>query len=217
MFVRIRIAYCLGSESSATPTCGLHRGRCRPDDQPERLDDGGGSCSRPDSTPRAGSSRSRWRHCSGSISNSTRFKVVPCSRRPRPLRDQVLVGRSVGLYIHRWRYGTFEEVGAAAVTVGIVMISSAAANPLLGHHLPVTVPILAGPLALRHDDRRPFRLAGAPRAGDATVGRVERAGDRVRRRRRRRPGRPGDARRARPRRTCRSRCSTTTPTSATSG
>ena len=31
---------------------------------------------------------------------------------------QVIIGRLVGLYIHRWRYGTFEEVAAAAASAG---------------------------------------------------------------------------------------------------
>lgn len=60
---------------------------------------------------------------------------------------QVGVGRFIGLYIHRWRYGTFEEVGAATLTISAVTVLGATANAILGRPLPLTVPLLAGPFA----------------------------------------------------------------------
>ena len=60
---------------------------------------------------------------------------------------QVAIGRFVGLYIHRWRYGTFEEVGGATISVSIVTAVGTIGNAILGHHLPITVPLLAGPFA----------------------------------------------------------------------
>lgn len=60
---------------------------------------------------------------------------------------QVVVGRMVGLYIHRWRYGTFEEVFAAIRSGLVVTAASTIANPLLGYMLPVSVPVMAGAVA----------------------------------------------------------------------
>ena len=60
----------------------------------------------------------------------------------------VVVGRLAGLYIHRWRYGTFEEVTAAALTGGIVTLTVFIGNLLMGYHLPMSVPMAAGPLAI---------------------------------------------------------------------
>lgn len=61
---------------------------------------------------------------------------------------QVVVGRIVGLYIHRWRYGTFEEVCAATLSAGILTGLATIGNLLLGYNLPISVPMLAGPMAL---------------------------------------------------------------------
>ena len=61
---------------------------------------------------------------------------------------QVVVGRSLGLYIHRWRFGTFEEVVGSATATTIVTIVFGAANPIFGHQIPVSVPFIAGPIAL---------------------------------------------------------------------
>ena len=61
---------------------------------------------------------------------------------------QVVVGRLIGLYIHRWRYGTFEEVAAAIRSAAIVTVVSTLLNPVFDRLVPVSVPILAGPIAL---------------------------------------------------------------------
>jgi FlaA1/EpsC-like NDP-sugar epimerase len=61
---------------------------------------------------------------------------------------QVVLGRLVGLYIHRWRYGTFEEVAAAAMTAGLLTIVLFVGNLVAGYHLPMSVPMAAGPLAI---------------------------------------------------------------------
>lgn len=60
---------------------------------------------------------------------------------------QVVIGRLAGLYIHRWRYGTFEEVGAATLSAGALTAVATVVN-LFGRPLPVSVPLLAGPVAL---------------------------------------------------------------------
>lgn len=61
---------------------------------------------------------------------------------------QVAVGRLLGLYIHRWRYGTFEEVAATTVSGGLLTAIATLGNLLFGYHLPVSVPMLAGPFAV---------------------------------------------------------------------
>lgn len=61
---------------------------------------------------------------------------------------QVGVGRLAGLYIHRWRYGTFEEIVAAIRSVAILTVLAAVLNPILGRYVPVSVPVMAGALAL---------------------------------------------------------------------
>lgn len=61
---------------------------------------------------------------------------------------QVFVGRFAGLYIHRWRYGTFEELRAAVASAIVVSLVATVLNPLVGYHLPISVPLLAGPIAI---------------------------------------------------------------------
>lgn len=61
---------------------------------------------------------------------------------------QVGIGRFAGLYIHRWRYGTFEEVAAAALTAGAVTVLTFVGNLLFGYHLPMSVPVAGGTLAV---------------------------------------------------------------------
>ncbi|MEZ5321572.1 MAG: hypothetical protein R2698_05780 [Microthrixaceae bacterium] len=61
----------------------------------------------------------------------------------------VAIGRALGLYIHRWRYGTFEELAAA--TVSCILASFATTGVILVSHsqskVPTSVPLLAGPIA----------------------------------------------------------------------
>lgn len=61
---------------------------------------------------------------------------------------QVAIGRMIGLYIHRWQYGTFEELGAATVSAISLSLLSTLVNVLVGQPLPATVPLLAGPIAI---------------------------------------------------------------------
>ena len=61
---------------------------------------------------------------------------------------QVLVGRLVGLYIHRWRYGTFEELAAATFSGAVLTVIATVGNLAFGYNLPVSVPMLAGPFAI---------------------------------------------------------------------
>ncbi len=63
---------------------------------------------------------------------------------------QIGLGTIAGLYVHRWRYGTFEEVGATARVVAVVTTLVAGLNltPLLSHTLPTSATIVAGFLAL---------------------------------------------------------------------
>ncbi len=63
---------------------------------------------------------------------------------------QALVGRAVGLYVHRWRYGTFDEVTAAVRSVAITTVIVAVADliPALDRPVPFTVTILGGALTL---------------------------------------------------------------------
>jgi FlaA1/EpsC-like NDP-sugar epimerase len=63
---------------------------------------------------------------------------------------QISLGVLAGLYVHRWRYGTFEEVGATArVVAGVtVLVSLLNLTPLLARVVPVSATIVAGFLAL---------------------------------------------------------------------
>ena len=60
---------------------------------------------------------------------------------------QVAIGRLAGLYIHRWRYGTFEEVRAAVASAMALTAVATVGNLALGYYLPISVPLLAGPFA----------------------------------------------------------------------
>ena len=56
------------------------------------------------------------------------------------------VGRARGLYIHRWRFGTLEEVSNCAIAVALVSVILAGVNGLLRNNaLPVGV-ILVAPM-----------------------------------------------------------------------
>lgn len=61
---------------------------------------------------------------------------------------QVGTGRLTGLYIHRWRYGTFEEVFASIRSALLVTAVSVVFNPYMGYLLPVSVPVMAGFVAV---------------------------------------------------------------------
>jgi FlaA1/EpsC-like NDP-sugar epimerase len=63
---------------------------------------------------------------------------------------QVLVGRVLGLYVHRWRYGTFEEVTACVQSVFVVTLVITAVNllPADQRAVPASVPVIAGFLTL---------------------------------------------------------------------
>ena len=62
---------------------------------------------------------------------------------------QLLVGTRFGLYVHRWRYGAFEEIGGLGRTVAVVTAVTAVVNRLaLGHRIPISASLMAGPLAL---------------------------------------------------------------------
>ena len=63
---------------------------------------------------------------------------------------QIAIGSLAGLYVHRWRYGTFEEVGAVVRVVAVVTVLVSLLNltPLLSHVLPTSATVVAGFLAL---------------------------------------------------------------------
>ncbi len=63
---------------------------------------------------------------------------------------QVGFGVLAGLYVHRWRYGTFEEVAATARVVAVVTVLITLLNltPLLDRVVPVSATIVAGFLAV---------------------------------------------------------------------
>lgn len=63
---------------------------------------------------------------------------------------QIVIGTLSGLYVHRWRYGTFDEVAATARVVAIVtpIIVVADLLPSGPHPLPLSATIVAGFLAL---------------------------------------------------------------------
>jgi FlaA1/EpsC-like NDP-sugar epimerase len=61
---------------------------------------------------------------------------------------QLAVGRFVGLYIHRWRYGTLEEVSAAGRVVAVVGCVVSLLNVIpASHFVPVSTTLIAGPMA----------------------------------------------------------------------
>ncbi len=101
---------------------------------------------------------------------------------------QVAVGRLFGLYIHRWRYGTFDEVVATVKTVAVVtvLITAVDVMPGMGRPIPWSVAVLSGFLVLfgmavarfgwrvqlerwavaeADDDREPVVVYGAGEAG----------------------------------------------------
>ncbi len=63
---------------------------------------------------------------------------------------QVAIGRAVGLYVRRWRYGTLEEVTAVVKVVGLVTAVVAVANlvPPMHRGVPLSVPVIGGFIAL---------------------------------------------------------------------
>jgi FlaA1/EpsC-like NDP-sugar epimerase len=63
---------------------------------------------------------------------------------------QVLVGRSLGLYVHRWRYGTFDEVMTMVRTAAIVtlVVSIIDVLPASGHLIPLGAAIGSGFVAV---------------------------------------------------------------------
>ncbi|MDQ2677542.1 MAG: polysaccharide biosynthesis protein [Actinomycetota bacterium] len=62
---------------------------------------------------------------------------------------QVAIGTFAGLYVHRWRYGTFEEVAASLrVTVGVAVLITLLDLSLLGHAVPVSAAIVSAFLTL---------------------------------------------------------------------
>ncbi len=63
---------------------------------------------------------------------------------------QVGLGTMAGLYVHRWRYGTFEEIAATLRVVASVTFIVTLLNvlPVLDHAVPVSASIVAGFLAM---------------------------------------------------------------------
>ena len=63
---------------------------------------------------------------------------------------QVVLGTLAGLYVHRWRYGTFEEVAATLRVAGGVtlVISLLDLTPLLDRAVPLSATIVSGFLAV---------------------------------------------------------------------
>ncbi len=62
---------------------------------------------------------------------------------------QVIIGTRMGLYIHRWRYGTIDEVAALGRTVVIVTPLLALVNRFVfGHPIPVSASLAGGFVAL---------------------------------------------------------------------
>ena len=63
---------------------------------------------------------------------------------------QVFVGRLMGLYVHRWRYGTFEEIAATVRVVAVVAVVIAVVDvlPPGDNILPLSATIMSGFLAL---------------------------------------------------------------------
>jgi FlaA1/EpsC-like NDP-sugar epimerase len=63
---------------------------------------------------------------------------------------QLLIGRLFGLYVHRWRYGTFEEVMATVRTAALVtlVISVVTMLPTGDHVVPLSTTLMSGFIAL---------------------------------------------------------------------
>jgi len=63
---------------------------------------------------------------------------------------QITVGAAAGLYLHRWRYGTFEEITTTVKTVVVVTPVIVAANLVwpLDHAVPTSAAISSGFIAL---------------------------------------------------------------------
>ena len=63
---------------------------------------------------------------------------------------QVFVGRLMGLYVHRWRYGTFEEIAATVRVAAVVAVAIGVADvlPPGDNILPLSATIMSGFLAL---------------------------------------------------------------------
>ena len=63
---------------------------------------------------------------------------------------QFVIGRSVGLYVHRWRYATFEEVAAMALSGLLTAVALTAIDllPSLGRPVPLSTTISGGLLAI---------------------------------------------------------------------
>ena len=101
---------------------------------------------------------------------------------------QVVVGTRMGLYIHRWRYGTIEEVAALGRTILIVTPLLALVNRfVVGHPIPVSASLAGGVLAPGPDGRDAVPVAAVPRPGAPSRRRAGRTGGGLRCRRRRLP------------------------------
>ena len=110
-----------------------------------------------------------------------------------------LSGRLMGMYVHRWRYGTFEEIVALAKATVVTTALVTVLNLVLpfGDRLPVTATIMAGFLALflmsigrfvwrvnlerwtdseEGDDREPIVVFGAGAAGLQMVSSMRKTG-----------------------------------------
>ena len=62
---------------------------------------------------------------------------------------QIVIGSRLGLYIHRWRYGTIDEVAALGRTVMVVTPIVALVNRFaIGHPIPVSASLAGGFVAL---------------------------------------------------------------------
>jgi FlaA1/EpsC-like NDP-sugar epimerase len=83
---------------------------------------------------------------------------------------QFAIGRTLGLYIHRWRYGTLEEVAVAVQACLATAVVVAAINllPGLERPLPLSTPLVAGFVAL-------FLMCGARFAWRVQLERLLRA------------------------------------------
>lgn len=110
----------------------------------------------------------------------------------------IAVGRMIGLYVHRWRYGTFEEAAAAvkATLVTTVVVTFVNLVPSLDRPVPLSVTIVGGFLALflmacgrfawrvqvdrwsrvDGEDREPTIVFGAGEAGLQVVQSMRRGG-----------------------------------------